>query len=217
MKIFLDSADVQEIKELATTGLIAGVTTNPSLIAKSGQDFKQVIADICDVVSGPISAEVTSLIYDEMMREAMILSKINPNVVIKVPLTFDGLKACTALRAQDIEVNVTLCFSSAQALLAGCARATYISPFVGRLDDLSFDGIQLIREIGQIYKNDSEIQTKILAASIRHPLHVIQAALAGAHVVTMPGKVFRQLYDHPLTQKGLDMFTADWARTQQTF
>ncbi|MGI4851515.1 MAG: fructose-6-phosphate aldolase [Janthinobacterium lividum] len=215
MKIFLDSADVQEIKELATTGLIAGVTTNPSLIAKSGQDFKKVIAEICDVVQGPISAEVTSLIYDDMMREALILSKINSNVVIKVPLTFDGLKACTALRAQDINVNVTLCFSSAQALLAGCAQATYISPFVGRLDDLSFDGIQLIEEISQIYQNDPDITTQILAASIRHPLHVVQAAQAGADVVTIPAKVFKQLYEHPLTQKGLEVFMADWASTKQ--
>lgn len=216
MKIFLDSADIQEIKELAMTGLIAGVTTNPSLIAKSGQDFKKVIAEICDIVPGPISAEVASVAYDDMMREALILSKIKSNVVIKVPLTFDGLKVCTALRAQNIDVNVTLCFSSAQALIAGCANATYISPFVGRLDDLSFDGIELIKEISQIYRNDPEIKTKILAASIRHPLHVIQAAKAGADVVTLPGKVFRQLYQHPLTDKGLDAFIADWASTKQT-
>ena len=216
MKIFLDSADVQEIREYAQTGLIDGVTTNPSLIAKSGQNIKKVIEEICRLVAGPVSAEVVATNYEEMMKEGLVLSQIAPNVIIKVPLTMDGLKACKSLREKNIDVNVTLCFSAAQALLAAKAGARFVSPFIGRLDDISFDGLLLIEEICHIYQNYSSLTTEVLAASIRHPLHVVQAAKAGADVVTLPGKIFRQLYDHPLTNNGLQSFLADWAKTGQT-
>ena len=206
MKIFLDSAHIEEIRELAQTGLIDGVTTNPSLVARSGQKREEVIARICEIISGPVSAEVLSLSCDEMVDEGRALHTIAPQVVVKVPLTSEGLKACVLLRQEGIGVNVTLCFSPAQALLAAKAGATFVSPFVGRLDDLSVDGLALIDQICQIYKNYSEFKTEILAASIRHPLHVVQAARWGAHVVTLSAKIFRQLYEHPLTEKGLEIF-----------
>lgn len=215
MKIFLDSADVQEIREYAQTGLIDGVTTNPSLIAKSGQNIKKVIAEICRLISGPVSAEVVATNYEDMMKEGLILSQIASNVMIKVPLTLEGLKACKSFREKNIGVNVTLCFSAAQALLAAKAGASFISPFIGRLDDISFDGLLLIEEICHIYQNYPSLTTEVLAASIRHPLHVVQAAKAGADVVTLPGKIFKQLYDHPLTDKGLQSFLADWEKTGQ--
>jgi transaldolase len=215
MKFFLDSADINEIKELAATGLIDGVTTNPSLIAKSGQDIKKVIAEICSIVPGPVSAEVTAVRADEMIKEGNILGKIAPNVAIKVPLTFEGLKACKALSDDGKMVNVTLCFSSAQALLAAKAGATFISPFIGRLDDAGHNGLELIHEISQIYVNYPHLGTEILAASIRHPLHVIESAKMGADVATVPGKIFKQLYSHPLTDKGLEAFLEDWKKTGQ--
>ena len=215
MKIFLDSADIQEIRELTQTGLIDGVTTNPSLIARSGQDIKKVIAGICDLVPGPVSAEVLAITCEDMLKEGFALSKIAPNVVIKVPLTREGLKACKSFREQNIGVNVTLCFSPAQALLAAKAGATFVSPFIGRLDDISFDGLLLIEEICQIYQNYPSLTTQVLAASIRHPLHVVQAAKAGVHVVTVPGKVFKQMYTHPLTDKGLEIFLEDSVKTGQ--
>ena len=209
MKIFLDSADIEEIRELTQTGLIDGITTNPSLIARTGQNIKRVIAEICEVVSGPVSAEVLATTYDNILKEGLALSTIAPNVVIKVPLTKDGLKACRALREKNINVNVTLCFSPTQALLATKAGATFVSPFIGRLDDISFDGLLLIEEICQIYQNYPLLTTEILAASVRHPLHVVQAAKAGADIVTVSGKVFNQMYAHPLTDKGLEIFLAD--------
>lgn len=215
MDFFLDSADVDEIKSLAESGLIAGVTTNPSLIAKSGRDIKGVIAEICEIISGPVSAEVTATTFDEMMKEAKILTSIAENVAVKVPLTFDGLKACKHLTDDGFMVNVTLCFSPVQALLAAKAGATFISPFLGRLDDIGHDGVQIIHDIATIYDNDPDIETAILAASIRHPQHVLSVAKAGADVVTLPGSVFRQLYKHPLTDSGLASFLADWEKAKQ--
>jgi transaldolase len=211
MKIFLDSADIEEIKECVDTGLIDGVTTNPSLIAKVGKEIKKTISEICTLVEGPVSAEVVATTYEEMMGEALSLSRLAPNVVIKVPLTKDGLKACKSLREKKIKVNVTLCFSPTQALLAAKAGANFISPFIGRLDDLSSDGLLLIEDIHHIYQNYPLIETEILAASIRHPLHVLQAAKVGADVVTLPPKIFLQLYEHPLTHQGLEKFLSDWA------
>ncbi len=215
MDFFLDSADIDEIRSLADSGLIAGVTTNPSLIAKSGQDIKRVIAEICELIPGPVSAEVTAITFDEMMKEAKVLTSIAENVTIKVPLTFDGLKACKHLTEDGFMVNVTLCFSPVQALLATKAGATFISPFLGRLDDIGHDGVQLIHDIATIYDNDPDIETAILAASIRHPQHVLSVAKAGADVVTLPGSVFKQLYKHPLTDSGLASFLADWEKTNQ--
>ncbi len=216
MNFFLDSADIREIRDLADSGLISGVTTNPSLIAKSGQEIKKVIAEICSIVQGPVSAEVTATTYSEMLQEAKILTQISEQVTIKVPLTFDGLKACKTLSDQGTMVNVTLCFSATQALLAARAGATFISPFLGRLDDISMDGLQLIRDICLIYDNYPEIETAILAASARHPYHVLEVAKIGADVITLPGKTFRQLYNHPLTDQGLEAFLKDWQATGQT-
>lgn len=216
MKFFIDTADLDEIRDLAATGLLDGVTTNPSLIAKSGGNFLDVIKDICAAVPGDVSAEVTATDYDTMVREGQKLAKIADNVVIKVPLTMDGLKACKAFRNDDIKVNVTLCFSSAQALLAAKAGATYISPFVGRLDDISVDGMQLIADIVDIYANYPDLETEVLVASIRNPLHLIESAKMGAHVATLPPSVLRQLFSHPLTDKGLASFLADWEKTGQT-
>ena len=215
MKFFIDTADLTEIRSLASSGLLDGVTTNPSLIAKSGGDFKAVIKEICAIVPGPVSAEVAGTEYDQIMAEARVLRKIAANVCIKVPLTPDGLRACKTLSGQGTMVNVTLCFSAAQALLAAKAGATFISPFVGRLDDIGQDGMELIAEIVQIYDNYPALTTEVLVASVRHPIHVIQAAKLGAHVATLPPAVLRALYHHPLTDKGLAAFMADWAKTGQ--
>jgi transaldolase len=216
MKFFIDSADLNEIRDLAATGLVDGVTTNPSLVAKSGRDFFETIREICDVVPGDVSAEVTATDFHAMVREGQKLARIAKNVVIKVPLTVDGLKACKTLRHEGTKVNVTLCFSAAQALLAAKAGATYISPFVGRLDDVGQDGMALIGEIVAIYRNYPALATEVLVASVRHPSHVIAAAKLGAHVATVPPSVLRQLFAHPLTEKGLAAFLADWQKTGQT-
>jgi transaldolase len=215
MKFFVDTAEIKEIRALAESGLLDGVTTNPSLIAKSGRKFLEVIAEICDVVPGPVSAEVAGTEYDQIMREAAVLRRIAKNVTIKVPLTPDGLRACKALSSDGAMVNVTLCFSAAQALLAAKAGATFISPFVGRLDDIGHDGMELIADIVQIYRNYPALKTEVLVASVRGPLHVIAAAKIGAHVATVPPAVLRSLYTHPLTEKGLATFLADWAKTGQ--
>lgn len=213
MKFFLDTANINEIKEGLALGLVDGVTTNPSLVAKEGVNFHQRIKEICAVVNGSVSAEVTALDFDGMMKEGHVLAKLHPNVTVKVPLIPEGIKACKALSSEGIKVNVTLCFSASQALLAAKAGATYISPFVGRLDDVSTDGIQLIKDIIQIYKN-YDFKTQVLAASLRHPMHVVQSALAGAHVGTMPFSVIKQLFNHPLTDIGLKKFLADWDKVK---
>jgi len=215
MKFFIDSAEIAEIKEIAAYGLLDGVTTNPSLIAKSGRDFKEVIAEICQVVSGPVSAEVAATDYANMIREGEILSKIAKNVCIKLPMTLDGLKACKYFSDKGIQTNVTLCFSAAQAILAAKAGATFVSPFVGRLDDIGQDGLSLIEEICQIYANYPKFKTEVLVASIRNPIHITQSAKLGAHVATIPGKVLKQLISHPLTESGLQTFVKDWASTGQ--
>jgi len=213
MKFFIDTANLDEIREAGEMGLIDGVTTNPSLVAKEGDvDFKEHIAKICEMVEGDVSAEVTSLDTEGMLREGRELAKIAPNVVIKCPLTLDGLKATRIFRGEGTKVNVTLCFSAAQALLAAKAGATYISPFIGRLDDIGQDGMQLIRDIVQIYDNYG-FATEVLAASIRHPMHIVDSAIAGANVATIPFKVIQQLVKHPLTDKGLDSFLADWKKS----
>ena len=214
MKFFVDTADVDEIRALLPTGLIDGVTTNPSLIMKSGRDIREVTAEICAMTPGPVSAEVTALEADAMIAEGKSLAKIADNVTVKLPLTMDGITACKAFAAEGIATNVTLCFSATQALLAAKAGATFISPFIGRLDDIGVDGMDLIREIRVIYDN-YDFRTEILAASIRGPQHVKDAALAGADVATIPPGVIRGLAKHPLTDKGLDAFMADWAKTGQ--
>ncbi|MEO1205123.1 MAG: fructose-6-phosphate aldolase [Pseudomonadota bacterium] len=215
MKFFVDTADTNEIKELAETGLLDGVTTNPSLIAKSGRDFQEVIAEICELVPGPVSAEVTATEAPGMIQEGRKLAKISDNVTVKVPLTMEGLKACKALTTDGTMVNVTLCFSANQALLAAKAGATFVSPFVGRLDDIGLEGMNLIREIRQIYDNYQSLTTDILAASIRTVNHVRDAALIGADVVTVPPATLKALVKHPLTDKGLEAFLADWDKTGQ--
>lgn len=215
MKFFVDTADVAEIKELADTGLLDGVTTNPTLIAKSGRNFKEVIAEICKLTSGPVSAEVIATDVAGMIAQGEDLAKIAKNVAIKVPLTWDGLKACKHFTDKGIMVNVTLCFSAAQALLAAKAGATFISPFVGRLDDIGQDGMSLIEEICLIY-NQYDFDTQILVASVRNPIHIIESAKMGAHVATIPPSVLKQLASHPLTDKGLAAFLTDWAKTGQT-
>ena len=209
MKFFIDTANVDEIREAASLGILDGVTTNPSLVAKEGRDFHKVLREIVSIVNGPISAEVTATDRDGMLEQGRELAKIHPNITIKVPLTKAGLQACKTLRSENVQVNVTLCFSPAQALLAAKAEATFISPFIGRLDDISHEGMDLIRQIRAIYDNYG-FETQILAASIRHPLHVLDAALAGADVATMPYKVVMQLLKHPLTDVGLEKFLADW-------
>src|SRR6476469_9944890 len=214
MKFFADTAEIYEIRELAETGLLDGVTTNPSLIHKSGRNFLDVVKEVAGVVKGPVSAEVVALDYAGMMREAEVLRKIGDNVTIKVPLTPDGLKSCKALTADGAMVNVTLCFSAAQALLAAKAGATFISPFVGRLDDIGFDGMQLIADIRLIYDN-YDYATQILVASVRHPMHVVEAAKIGADVMTAPPKIIRQLFNHPLTDVGIAAFLEDWEATGQ--
>jgi transaldolase len=216
MKFFVDTAEIAEIRELAATGLLDGVTTNPSLIAKSGRNILEVIAEICDVVPGPVSAEVAATEYEQMLKEAAVLRKIAPNVAIKVPLTQDGLRTCYALSQDGVMVNVTLCFSAAQALLAAKAGASFISPFVGRLDDIGQNGMDLIADIVQIYANYPNIKTEVLVASIRNPIHLIDAAKMGADVATIPPNVIKQLYGHPLTDKGLAAFLVDWAKTGQS-
>lgn len=216
MKFFIDTADLNEIKELATTGMVDGVTTNPSLAAKQGMNFKELIAEVCKVVPGPVSAEVTAMDYDTMMKEAEVLRKIARNVTIKVPLTQDGLKVCRALSAEGTMVNVTLCFTCGQAILAAKAGATFVSPFVGRLDDLGVNGMQLIEDIRMVYDNYDNFKTQILVASVRSPEHVINAGKIGADVITAPPKVIRQLYHHPLTDSGLKTFAEDWAKTGQS-
>ena len=215
MKFFVDTADVAEIRELAATGLLDGVTTNPSLVAKAGRDFKEIIAEICEVVPGPVSAEVAALDTDGMLKEGRALARIAKNVTVKVPLTWAGLKACKTLTSEGTMVNVTLCFSANQALLAAKAGATFVSPFIGRLDDIGLDGMDLIREIRTIYDNYPALQTEILAASIRNVGHVRQAALIGADVATVPPGVLKALVAHPLTDKGVEMFLADWKKTGQ--
>jgi len=215
MKFFVDTAEISEIKELAASGLVDGVTTNPSLIAKSGRDFKKTIAEICEIVPGPVSAEVAATDTEGMLAEARELAKIAKNVTIKVPLTLDGLKACKALSSEGLMVNVTLCFNANQALLAAKAGATFVSPFIGRLDDIGEDGMLLIREIRQIYDNYQNLTTDILAASIRTVNHVREAALIGADVATVPPSILKALVKHPLTDKGLEAFMADWAKTGQ--
>lgn len=213
MKFFIDTANLDEIKEANELGLIDGVTTNPSLVAKEGKvDFKEHIAKICKLVAGDVSAEVTALDTKGMLKQGRELAKIAPNVVVKCPLTLDGLKATRTFREEGIKVNVTLCFSAAQALLAAKAGASYISPFIGRLDDIAQDGMQLIRDIVQIYDNYA-FETEVLAASIRHPMHIVDCALAGADVSTIPFKVIQQLVNHPLTDKGLDSFLSDWKKS----
>jgi len=215
MKFFVDTADTAEITELAATGLLDGVTTNPSLVHKAGRDFKEVVAEICHIVHGPVSAEVIALDHEGMMREAEILRKIADHVCIKVPLTIDGLKTCKKLSADGTMVNVTLCFSANQALLAAKAGATFVSPFVGRHDDNGFDGMSLIEDIRQIYNNYA-FHTEILVASIRHPIHVLQSAKIGADVATMPPSVIKGLFKHVLTDKGIEGFLADWQKTGQS-
>jgi transaldolase len=214
MKFFVDTADTAEIRDLAETGLLDGVTTNPSLIHKAGRDFLEVVKEIAGIVPGPVSAEVVALDHKEMMREAEILRKIADNIAIKVPLTVDGLKTCKALRSEGTMVNVTLCFTPNQALLAAKAGATFISPFVGRHDDIGFDGMQIIAEIRMIYDN-YDYQTEILVASVRHPVHVLEAAKIGADVMTATPAVIRQLFKHPLTDKGIEGVLSDWAKTGQ--
>lgn len=215
MKFFVDTADTAEIKELEATGLLDGVTTNPSLIAKSGRNFKEVIAEICSITKGDVSAEVAATDFEGMIKEAHVLRAIADNVVIKLPLTLDGLKACKQLTEEGTKTNVTLCFSANQALLAAKAGATYISPFIGRLDDINIDGLELIREIRVIYDN-YDFDTEILAASIRTANHVKDCAIIGADVATVPPATLKGLVKHPLTDKGLDAFLTDWAKTGQS-
>lgn len=215
MKFFADTADVDAIKELAETGLVDGVTTNPSLIHKSGRDIMEVTKEICGIVDGPVSAEVVATDHETMMKEAEVLRKIADNIAIKVPLTVDGLKTCKKLSGDGTMVNVTLCFTANQALLAGKAGASFISPFVGRHDDIGYDGMNLISEIRMIYDN-YDFPTEILVASIRHPIHVLESAKIGADVATMPPDVILRLFKHPLTEAGLAAFLADWEKTGQT-
>jgi len=216
MKFFIDTADIAEIRALAATGMVDGVTTNPSLIAKSGRKIAEVIAEICATVPGPVSAEVTATEAEGMLKEGRYLRAIAHNVAVKVPLTPDGLRACKTLSEEGVMVNVTLCFSPAQALLAAKAGASFISPFVGRLDDIGQDGMGLIAEIVQIYNNYPALKTEVLVASVRHPQHVVAAAKMGADVCTIPPAVLKQLYAHPLTDKGLAAFLADWKKTGQS-
>jgi transaldolase len=211
MKLFIDSADIVEIREAAAMGIIDGVTTNPSLVAKTGRKFLEVLNDICEVVKGPVSAEVVGLDYDTMMKEARDLAKLKPNIVVKVPLTAEGLKAVKTCTAEGIQTNVTLCFSATQAMLAAKAGASYISPFVGRIDDISDEGMQVVEDIIAIY-NNYDYATQVLVASVRHPVHVLQAARLGADVATCPMSTLKQLLKHPLTDLGLEKFLADWKK-----
>lgn len=213
MKFFVDTANLDDIKELAATGILDGVTTNPSLVYKAGRDFLEVLPEICAAVDGPVSAETTALDHETMLKEGLKLAKIADNIAVKVPSTVEGLKTCKLLRAEGIMVNVTLCFSASQAILAAKADATFISPFIGRHDDISQDGMQLIADIRQIYDHYDDFTTEILVASVRHPLHVVDAARIGADVCTIPPDVIRKLFKHPLTDKGIDSFLSDWEKT----
>ncbi len=215
MKFFVDTADVKEIRELAATGLLDGVTTNPTLIAKSGRDFIEVITEICGVVPGPVSAEVAATDAEGMIREGERLARIADNIAIKVPLTWDGLKACKYFTSKNVMVNVTLCFSAAQAILAAKAGATFVSPFVGRLDDIGQNGLELIADICAIYNQYEYFNTQVLVASVRNPTHIVESAKMGAHVATIPPAVLKQLAGHPLTDKGLATFLDDWKKTGQ--
>jgi transaldolase len=216
MKFFIDTADLSEIRDLAETGLLDGVTTNPTLVAKSGRNFIELVKEICQIVPGPVSAEVAAIDFETMLAEGRYLATLAPNIAVKVPLTPAGLKVCKILSSSGTMVNVTLCFSAAQALLAAKAGASFISPFVGRLDDIGQNGLELISDIVQIYDQYPGITTEVLVASIRNPIHITEAAKMGAHVATMPPSVLRQLFNHPLTEKGLAQFVADWAKTGQT-
>lgn len=216
MKFFVDTADVAEIRDLTATGMVDGVTTNPSLVAKTGRNFFEVLQEICAVVPGPVSAEVAATDFDTMLAEGRRLADLAENIVIKVPLTPDGLKACRALRDQGVGVNVTLCFSAAQAILAAKAGASFISPFIGRLDDVGAEGMELIADIVEIYENYPEIETEVLVASVRSVSHVVEAARLGAHLATIPPAILRSMYKHPLTDKGLEAFLADWGKTGQS-
>ncbi len=214
MKFFIDTANIAEIREAASMGVLDGVTTNPSLVAKEGKDFRKLLEEICAIVDGPISAEVISTDFDGIMKEGRGLSKIHKNIVVKVPLIREGLKAVKALKAEGIRSNVTLCFSPTQALVAAKAGAYFISPFIGRLDDISHNGMDLIRQIVTIYRN-YEFETEVLVASVRHPLHVVEAAMIGADICTIPFKVIEQLIKHPLTDSGLQKFLEDWNKSQK--
>lgn len=216
MKFFLDTADIAEIRDLAETGLVDGVTTNPTLVARSERNFLALVAEICEIVNGPVSAEVGATAFTPMLAEARTLARLSHRIAVKVPLTPAGLKVCRLLSSEGIMVNVTLCFSPAQALLAAKAGATFVSPFVGRLDDVGQDGLGLIRDICTIFKAYPDFQTEVLVASVRTPTHVVESAKLGAHVATLPPAILRQLFQHPLTEKGLAQFTADWNRTGQS-
>jgi len=211
MKFFIDTANIAEIKKASEWGLVDGVTTNPSLVSKEGREFKELVKEICSIVDGPISAEAVSLDADGMIREARELSKIHKNIVVKIPMTLEGLKAIKVVAKEGIKTNVTLVFSPTQALMAAKAGATYVSPFVGRLDDISHNGMHLVRQILTIFKN-YEFSTEVIVASVRHPLHVVDAAIAGAHIATIPFKVIEQLSKHPLTDVGIDRFLKDWEK-----
>jgi len=216
MKFFVDTAEIADIRDLAATGLVDGVTTNPSLVAKSGRDFFEVLREICAIVEGPVSAEVAATDFPTMLAEGRALAKLAKNIAVKVPLTPDGLKACKALSDEGTPVNVTLCFSPAQAILAAKAGASYVSPFVGRLDDIGTDGMALIADIVEIYSQYADFRTEVLVASVRHPMHVVESARMGAHVATVPPGVLRAMFNHPLTDKGLAAFLADWKKTGQS-
>lgn len=216
MKFFVDTANIEEIRELADTGLLDGVTTNPSLIAKTGRDFIEVVAEICALVEGPVSAEVAALDFETMLAEGRKLAGIANNIAVKVPMTRDGLKTCKALSESGVMVNVTLCFSVNQAILAAKAGASFISPFVGRLDDIAADGMNLIAEICEVYGNYADFKTEVLVASVRSPMHIVEAAKMGAHVATVPPGVLWAMFNHPLTDKGLAAFLADWEKTGQS-
>ena len=216
MKFFLDTADIDSIRSLAETGLVDGLTTNPSLVAKAGKDFKELLEEACELIPGPVSAEVTATDWQNMVKEGQHLSKIASNIAVKVPLTPDGLRACKALTGDGIMVNVTLCFTPIQALLAAKAGATFVSPFIGRLDDIGQNGMQLIEDIRLIFDHYPQLQTEILVASVRHPQHVLDAARIGADVVTLPPDIMWKLFKHPLTDSGLAAFLNDWKKTNQT-
>lgn len=217
MRFFLDTADVKELEYFLDTGLVDGVTTNPTLIAKTGRKYKEVISDIITIIKGPVSAEVIATDCDNMIKEGVLLRNLGDNVVVKLPTTFDGLKACRALSLQNIPTNLTLCFSASQAIMVAKAGASYVSPFIGRLDDIGCNGIKLIEDIHLIYKNYSYIETKILVASVRNQFHVLQAAKLGADVVTVPPSILKQMIEHHLTDKGLELFLKDWEKTGQQF
>jgi len=216
MQFFLDSADIQQIAELTAIGLVDGITTNPTILAKANRPYLQIVKEICAIVTGPVSVEVIATDHPTMLKEALIIAELADNVVVKLPLTPPGLQTCKELSQRQIQTNVTLCFSSSQAILAAKAGATYVSPFVGRLDDVGQDGLVLIGEIRAIYDQYPDFNTNILAASIRHPIHVVESAKMGADVATMPPSVLQQMFKHPLTDKGLEQFSADWAKTGQT-